>query len=210
MTKFYIQMLVGMALIAALLVWGPAAKAQMRCGEYSKIAAALLQHYKEVPVSMGLANNGSIVQVFSSKEGSWTIIGTTPQGVACLLTHGEAWQALDKPSPTNYQPVSSHGPDFKDKRGVVGSKRVVGVVCLQQGIDAFHVATLEGPQVIEEVLDRLFRIGACFHNSRGYRVTLKALYKSYEDYEGAGLEIWELESDENSVSSYTWNYMGKQ
>ncbi len=48
--------------------------------------------YSEAPVAMGLANNGGVIEVLSSKMGeSWTIIITMPNGDSCLIVAGESW-----------------------------------------------------------------------------------------------------------------------
>jgi len=207
MTRFYTELIIAVAIISALLVWGSPAKAQMWCGEHKKVVSHLSERFGEAPSSMGLANNGSVVQVFTSVDGTWTIVATTPGGLSCLVASGEAWQKLDKVKPTKSKRQFPATPAFAGNQGVVGTKRVIGVVCVQEGIDAFYEATLESPRVIETVLDILFKRGACLYNRNGWKVKLKALYKSYKDYEGASVELWEVET--TGRAAYTWNYIGK-
>ena len=55
----------------------------------------LAKKYAEAPVAMGLANNGGISEVLSSKTGeSWTIIIAMPNGTACMIAAGEVWQSI--------------------------------------------------------------------------------------------------------------------
>ncbi len=68
--------------------------AQNLCGERVDIIDTLKKRYHEVPVSMGLAGNGGVVEIFASTKGSWTIIVTRPTGVACVVSAGEAWESL--------------------------------------------------------------------------------------------------------------------
>ena len=44
---------------------------------------------------MGLANNGGVIEILSSKTGnSWTIILTMPNGTTCMIAAGENWESL--------------------------------------------------------------------------------------------------------------------
>lgn len=66
--------------------------AQAVCGERGEVAGKLKEKYKEAPVSMGLSNSGSVVEVFASKTGTFTIVMTHPNGIACLMAAGENWE----------------------------------------------------------------------------------------------------------------------
>lgn len=68
--------------------------AQNLCGERVDIIDTLKKRYHEVPVSMGLAGNGGVVEIFASTKGSWTILVTQPTGVACVVSAGEAWESF--------------------------------------------------------------------------------------------------------------------
>ncbi|MFN3614512.1 MAG: hypothetical protein ACK4WC_08130, partial [Rubrimonas sp.] len=49
--------------------------------------------YGETRRAAGLQNRGSVTEIFASeKTGTWTIIVTRPDGVACAVAAGEAWQ----------------------------------------------------------------------------------------------------------------------
>jgi hypothetical protein len=72
------------------------AEAQNRalCGKRTSVVAGLEDKYSETPVSIGLATNGSIIEVFASKNGSFTIMITTPNGLTCLIAAGHNWESL--------------------------------------------------------------------------------------------------------------------
>ena len=53
---------------------------------------------------MGLASNGSIVELTKSDKGTWTILLTNPRGVTCLIAAGEYWEIL-KQNKTGYAPL---------------------------------------------------------------------------------------------------------
>ncbi|OHC74519.1 MAG: hypothetical protein A3G18_11170 [Rhodospirillales bacterium RIFCSPLOWO2_12_FULL_58_28] len=70
------------------------ADAQSLCATRLDIIDKLSSRYSEAPTAIGLADNGSVVEVFSSTtESSWTIIVTTPDGISCLLASGENWES---------------------------------------------------------------------------------------------------------------------
>ncbi len=72
----------------------PHGPGQMICGERAKIVAGLARDYSEKPVSMGLANQGAIVEVLASDSGTFTIITTLPSGLSCLVASGSYWENL--------------------------------------------------------------------------------------------------------------------
>jgi hypothetical protein len=63
------------------------------CGKREEMLSHLSQKYSEKPVAMGLATNGSVVEVLSSKSsGSFTIVYTMPNGMTCLMAAGSNWE----------------------------------------------------------------------------------------------------------------------
>lgn len=73
------------------------ASAQTVCGDRADIVNRLSDGYEEQQTSAGIARNGSLVEVFSSPQGSWTIIFTVPGGQTCLMAVGENWQTFKEP-----------------------------------------------------------------------------------------------------------------
>ena len=85
--------------VAFLLLLGapPRASAQSVCTTHAQVMKQLDRRFSETPVAMGLADNGGIVEVYSSKDGAtWTMVLTTPNGMSCLIASGEAWESLLK------------------------------------------------------------------------------------------------------------------
>ncbi len=66
------------------------------CGERRAVVENLEQTYSEAPVSIGLASNGSVIEVLASPSGSFTIILTQPNGLSCIMAAGENWEDLPK------------------------------------------------------------------------------------------------------------------
>jgi len=87
-------MLRTMSFVLALLFAFPAF-AQSVCDKRAEVTGHLEQKYSEKPVALGMANNGGIVELLTTKEGNtWTIIITLPNGMTCLIAAGEDWEMV--------------------------------------------------------------------------------------------------------------------
>jgi hypothetical protein len=70
----------------------PATEAPM-CGAYDELRTFLGDRFGERPTSSGLADDGTIMQVFASASaGTWTMVSVDAGGTACVLATGQAWQ----------------------------------------------------------------------------------------------------------------------
>lgn len=81
--------LVASFLVAMVLTFP--AMAQTACGDRGTFIEYLSGKFAEAPVAMGLSSQGHVVEVLASKDRSWTIIVTRPNGLSCVVAHGEAW-----------------------------------------------------------------------------------------------------------------------
>jgi len=80
-----------------LMFLSSAAQAQPQCDKRDKVLGLLAEKYKEAPVALGVTNNGGLVEVLSTNEGTtWSIIVTAPDGKSCLVAAGEGWRALEQ------------------------------------------------------------------------------------------------------------------
>ncbi len=69
------------------------ARNQMVCGKRADMVRQLGEKYGETRRSMGLAAGRGVVELYASEEtGSWTILITSPQGTACMMAAGQAFQ----------------------------------------------------------------------------------------------------------------------
>jgi hypothetical protein len=65
------------------------------CGARNAVLDYLSTKYEEKPIAMGIAANGSLIEVLSSNKGStFTIIVTAPEGKTCMVAAGEGWEDL--------------------------------------------------------------------------------------------------------------------
>lgn len=92
--------LIGAAAIAgfALIAWPWKAKAQqMPCAPYGQMSADLATKYGERVVGAGLDTPQSMVQLFVSPSGSWTIVSVDTNGLTCIRAAGNSWESIDLP-----------------------------------------------------------------------------------------------------------------
>ncbi len=82
------------AILLSLMTSKAYAEAQTICGERADFVKKLKDGYAEKPISLGLAANGSAIEVFTADSGTFSIIITQPNGVSCLIASGQEWLEL--------------------------------------------------------------------------------------------------------------------
>ena len=70
------------------------AAAQAVCSERSTFVRGLAAQHRESPVALGIIADGKVLEVLASKDGTWTILVTSPNGRSCVLAVGESWEEL--------------------------------------------------------------------------------------------------------------------
>ena len=71
-------------------------KAAPQCGPHEKITEALDKRFQESRQALGLAGQASVIELFVSDKGTWTLTATTTAGLTCVVATGEAWQEYPK------------------------------------------------------------------------------------------------------------------
>ncbi|NQW10463.1 MAG: hypothetical protein HQ481_11355 [Alphaproteobacteria bacterium] len=61
------------------------------CTPHERLVEHLAKSFGETMTDVGVDGRGNLVQVFSSTEGSWTIVVTIPGGPTCVIAAGEGW-----------------------------------------------------------------------------------------------------------------------
>ncbi len=82
----------GMA-TAALPVSG-IAQAAIPCGSHDAMAKSLTTKFKEARRVLGVMNAKTVMEIFMSPQGTWTVIVTNTSGRACIVASGENWQEI--------------------------------------------------------------------------------------------------------------------
>ena len=91
--RLFTSAILGVLLIGSSFI-STAAAAQPVCGSHGAISENLNKGYAEAPVSMGVTTSGSVIEVFASETGTWTLVITQPNGLSCLIAAGQDWESL--------------------------------------------------------------------------------------------------------------------
>jgi hypothetical protein len=86
-------------LCAALaLLIGNAEAQTTACNTRTVIENMLITKYKEAPIGMG-SGRGFMLEIYVSDTGTFTIVSSYPNGMACLIASGDGWRLLERPKP---------------------------------------------------------------------------------------------------------------
>ena len=80
------------AVLAAVL--STQASASTACGAHDKIAQALKAKYQEQRRMMGVVSPTTVMEVFTSPKGTWTVLVTDTTGTSCITASGEDYQEV--------------------------------------------------------------------------------------------------------------------
>lgn len=79
----------------ALSFFALAAEAAPVCGKHPDLVKRLQDGYGERRIGLGVAGNHGLVEVYISASGSFTILFTRPNGLACIMAAGERWEIIE-------------------------------------------------------------------------------------------------------------------
>ena len=92
---FFLSIAVAMVLIAAAAFMAHPAAAQQAGVPRAAVVKALGDRYAEESVGLGIAQNGGIIELFTSQDGAtWTIVLTMPNGLSQVIATGESWMQI--------------------------------------------------------------------------------------------------------------------
>ena len=63
----------------------------MACGKHTEVVKLLEGNHQERRSAMGLSANGKLIELYTSTEGGWTLLVTTPGGPTCPISAGRDW-----------------------------------------------------------------------------------------------------------------------
>lgn len=87
--------MVHLGLTVILLANSALMPAEIVCAEREALLTSLSREYAEAPKELGLANNGNVVELLTTRDGrTWTMLMTRPDGTSCVIAAGEAWEAV--------------------------------------------------------------------------------------------------------------------
>jgi hypothetical protein len=82
-------------MIVVLLIPINTAKAAMVCGKRSDVIRQLKQRFAETTSARGITGK-NLLELYTSKTGSFTVVITRTDGVSCLLAAGENWHTTQE------------------------------------------------------------------------------------------------------------------
>lgn len=92
-------------ILAAALATPTVAGAAGNCASRAEIVGALAAKYGESRRAAGLETAANLVEVWASDAtGSWTILVTRPDGIACIAASGGDWLEYEAKVPVAEQP----------------------------------------------------------------------------------------------------------
>jgi hypothetical protein len=89
---FKYRFCISTVMVAAMSLTSLPANAQSACGERKKFVDVLARNYQEVPSAFGIAGERNLVELFISKQGTWTLLVTQPSGMSCIMAAGQSWE----------------------------------------------------------------------------------------------------------------------
>ena len=87
----------------------PPQVAPRTCLPHDSADAKLRSEFGEKVLGRGVSKDGTLLEIFmAQKDGTFTVIKTTPDGTSCVVDFGEGWQTLNQLESVGFQP-----DDFK-------------------------------------------------------------------------------------------------
>lgn len=84
----------GLSAVAIAMLGTAAYAAPMPCSKRDDLIKLLDSKYREGLSGFGLAGQTNLVEVYVSKNGSFTILATNPKGVSCIIATGQNWEKV--------------------------------------------------------------------------------------------------------------------
>ncbi len=86
-----------LAASAAFFMWPAIAWGQqVPCADRKVAVEHLAREYQEAQTAYGMTNRGHMMELFTSKNGDWTLVVSRPDGVSCLIAAGEGWRDIER------------------------------------------------------------------------------------------------------------------
>lgn len=86
--------------LAVLLAMPATAQQNRNCAPREAVVERLESTYGESRQSIGLGEQGMVIETFANAAtGTWIITVTTPNGLTCLVASGNSWEELSETLP---------------------------------------------------------------------------------------------------------------
>lgn len=68
-----------------------------RCMPHIQMAAELGDRFQEYKLGGGISVDGTLLELFASTSGTFTVLKTLPAGLSCIVDFGVGWQSVTPP-----------------------------------------------------------------------------------------------------------------
>jgi hypothetical protein len=86
-------MKLALATVAALTLATSAQSQQMQCGPVDQVYGLLAgERFEEMRIGAGLSGPGIVEVWVNTETGTFTIVGTLPDGIACIIATGGSFE----------------------------------------------------------------------------------------------------------------------
>lgn len=93
-------------LAAVLALMAAPVAAQTNCAPHAAVVERLATGYGEYRQSIGLATDDTVVEMYASLEtGTWSIVVTRHDGIACLVASGRGYEPTNELAPPPGEPL---------------------------------------------------------------------------------------------------------
>jgi hypothetical protein len=79
---------------SAALFFSMGSAAAAVCAEHGAMVDYLASEYHESRQGAGLSARGVVIELYVSEAGTWTLLLSSPAGLACVVDAGDAWDGL--------------------------------------------------------------------------------------------------------------------
>lgn len=95
--------LIPLGLLALAASLAPAAAespiAEVVCAPSAEMRDRLTRDYGATLSGQGLRDSDSVMELWSSARGDWTLVVAYASGLRCIVAMGEAWDTIPRPDP---------------------------------------------------------------------------------------------------------------
>jgi hypothetical protein len=86
-------------IIAIMSSVAPATAQGVQCADWAQVRMYLAEKHGEAVVGAGISSDGTLIVITASHDGAtWTVLGVTPSGVACMAAEGRDWAGPAAPT----------------------------------------------------------------------------------------------------------------
>lgn len=91
--------------LAGLILLPLPLHAAMQCAPHDTVATNLATSFGEARRSIGLAQDNTVMELYASETGTWTLTVTLPTGMTCLIAAGSHFETVIAPLPAKGNPA---------------------------------------------------------------------------------------------------------